>query len=157
MRGHSSWSTVRVKSRPGAPGRGSIVAFLHHLCCFPSSPRLFPGLLPQDLPSSDLQYAHDHIPPPPPPALLTPRKPLNAALGAAAPLTAPREEAPQWQGLALWAFEACKGEGLPCAPDLGGGTRLSPPPPTVGGEPGTMGSGGLAPTLASWQSGEGVG
>ena len=90
------------------------------------------------------------------PALLTPRELLNAALGAAAPLTAPRGEALQGQGLSLQAFEAWGGEGLPCAPDLGG--QAQPPylPPWEESQ-GTMGRGALAPTPASWHSGEGGG
>ena len=41
----------------------------------------------------------------------------------------------------------------------GGGGKAQPPPPHLPPweeNQGTMGSGGLAPTLASWQSGEGV-
>lgn len=88
------------------------------------------------------------------PALLTPRELLNAALGAAAPLTAPRGEALQGQGLSLQAFEAWGGEGLPCAPDLGG--QAQPPylPPWEESQE-TIGRAALAPTLASWHSGEG--
>lgn len=88
------------------------------------------------------------------PALLTPRELLNAALGAAAPLTAPRGEALQGQGLSLQAFEAWGGEGLPCAPDLGG--QAQPPylPPWEESQ-GTIGRAALAPALASWHSGEG--
>ena len=77
--------------------------------------------------------------------------------GSCPPSQLPEERPHRGKGSSLGAFEAQGGEGLPCAPDLGGpGSAPHLPPWEESRE--TMGRGALARrTPASWQSGEGCG
>lgn len=74
--------------------------------------------------------------------------------GQLSPSQLPEERPCRGKGLSLQAFEAWGGEGLPCAPDLGGQAQPPHLPPWEESQ-GTMGHGALAPTQASWHSGEG--